>query len=126
MQTIFKKVFNKSSIPKIQLIARSSLLSAYFYTMASELKLGDALKQFVNKSTLKNGLRSVQIESIWEEVMGKTIAKYTEKVQLVNQTLFIQTSVGPLKQELQYQKSKIIERINEALKEHVIKEVVIK
>ena len=94
--------------------------------MASELKLGDALKQFIGKSTLKNGLRAVQIESIWEEVMGKTISKYTEKIQIVNQTLFIQTSVGPLKQELLYQKSKIIERINEALHDNVIKEVVIR
>lgn len=94
--------------------------------MASELKLGDALKQFVSKSTLRNGLRAVQIESIWEEVMGKTIAKYTEKIQIINNTLFIQTSVGPLKQELLYQKSKIIERINEALHEKVITEVVIK
>lgn len=94
--------------------------------MASELKLGDALKQFVAKSNLKNGLRAVQIESIWEEVMGKTIAKYTEKIQIINQTLFIQTSVGPLKQELLYQKNKIIERINEVLGESVIKEVVIR
>lgn len=93
--------------------------------MASELKLGDALKQFVSKSTLKNGLRAVQIEEIWEQVMGKTIAKYTDKIQIINQTLFIQTAVGPLKQELLYQKGKIVERINEALKENVIKEVVI-
>lgn len=101
-------------------------LSAYFYAMASELKLGDALKQFLSKSNLKNGIRAVQIESVWEEVMGKTIAKYTDKIQIINQTLFIYTVVGPLKQELLYQKPKIIERINEALGEKVIKEVVIK
>jgi len=94
--------------------------------MASELKLGDALKQFVSKSNLKNGLRAVQIESVWEQVMGKTIARYTEKIQIINQTLFIQTSVGPLKQELLYQKPKIIERLNEALGEKVLTEVVIK
>ncbi len=100
--------------------------SPYFYTMASELKLGDALKQFVSKSTLKNGLRAVQIESIWEEVMGKTIAKYTDKIQIINQTLFINTTVGPLKQELLYQKPQIIARLNEAMGEKVITEVVIK
>ncbi|HWB24755.1 MAG TPA: DUF721 domain-containing protein [Chitinophagaceae bacterium] len=94
--------------------------------MASELKLGDALKQFVSKSTLKNGLRAVQVETIWEEVMGKTIAKYTDRIQIINQTLFIYTSTGPLKQELIYQKAKILERINEALGEAVIKEVVVK
>ena len=40
-------------------------------------------------------------------------------------TLYISSSVAPLKQELLYQKEKIIQRVNEALGERVIKEVVI-
>ncbi|NIM36010.1 MAG: DUF721 domain-containing protein, partial [Hydrotalea flava] len=74
----------------------------------------------------RNGLRAVQITQIWEEVMGKTIAKYTTKIEIINNTLFVYTPVGPLKNELQYQKSQIIERINEALQEKLITEVVIR
>lgn len=91
-----------------------------------EFSIGDALHQFVNKSHLRNGLRAVQITQIWEEVMGKTIAKYTTKIEIINNTLFIYTPVGPLKNELQYQKSNIIERINEAFREQLIHEVVIR
>jgi hypothetical protein len=40
--------------------------------------------------------------------------------------LFISSTVAPLKNELLYQKEKIIERVNEALGEKVITEVVIK
>ncbi len=87
--------------------------------------MGDALKQFLTKSNLKNGIRKVQIESVWEDIMGKTIARYTDKIQIIQNTLFIYTSVAPLKQELQFQKSKIIERVNEAMQEKVIQEVVI-
>jgi hypothetical protein len=58
--------------------------------------------------------------------MGKTIAKYTDKIQIHGQTLYINTSMAPLKQELLYQKDKIIQRVNEALGEKIIKEVVIK
>jgi hypothetical protein len=58
--------------------------------------------------------------------MGKTIANYTDKIEIINSTLFISTNVAPLKNELIYQKAKIIERVNEALEEKVIKEVVIK
>jgi hypothetical protein len=89
------------------------------------MSIGDALKDFLKKSRLKTGIQALQIEEIWEKLMGKTIAKYTEKIQIVNHTLFIKTSVGPLKQELIYQKEKIIERVNEALGEKAIKEVVI-
>ena len=78
------------------------------------VQLGDAMKQFLDKSKLKNGVRAVQIEELWEQIMGKTIARYTEKIQIINQTLFIKTHVGPLKQELVYQKDKIKERVNEA------------
>ena len=91
----------------------------------SQISLGDAIKEFLKKSKLKTGIQALQIEEVWEKLMGKTIAKYTDKIQIINHTLFIKTSVGPLKQELIYQKEKIIERVNEALGEKVIKDVVI-
>ena len=92
----------------------------------AEISIGDAIKAFLKKSRLKTGIQALQIEEIWETLMGKTIAKYTDKIQIVNHTLFIHTHVGPLRQELMYQKEKIIERVNEALGEKVIKEVVIR
>jgi predicted nucleic acid-binding Zn ribbon protein len=90
------------------------------------ISMGDAIKQFLKKSRLKTGIQALQIEEVWAQLMGKTIAKYTEKIQIINQTLFIETSVGPLKQELVYQKEQIIKRVNEALGENVIKDVVIR
>ncbi|HMO63343.1 MAG TPA: DUF721 domain-containing protein [Ferruginibacter sp.] len=91
-----------------------------------EFSMQDALKQFLQKSKLKTGIQALQITEVWESVMGKTIAKYTDNIQIINHTLFISTQVAPLKNELLYQKDKIIERVNEALGEKVIKEVVIK
>jgi hypothetical protein len=92
----------------------------------SEYSMADAMKQFLNQSRLKGYIQAFQIEEAWEKIMGKTIAKYTEKIQIHGHTLYINTTVAPLKQELSYQKEKIIQRVNEALGEKVIKEVVIK
>lgn len=91
----------------------------------SEYHIGDAIKGFLQKSHLKNGIRAIQIEELWEQLMGKTIARYTDNIQIINQTLFIHTSVGPLKNELVYQKAQIIERVNEAFGERMIQDVVI-
>ena len=88
--------------------------------------MADAMKEFLNKSRLKSGIQALQIEEAWEKIMGKTIAKYTDKIQIINQTLFISSTVAQLKHELLYQKEKIIERVNEALGEKVINDVVIK
>ena len=71
-------------------------------------------------------MQAFQIEEVWEQIMGKTIARYTDKIQIHGQTLYINTVVAPLKQELSYQKEKIIQRVNEALGEKVILDVVIK
>ena len=84
------------------------------------------MKAFLKKSKLKPGIQALQIEQIWEKLMGKTIAKYTDKIQIVNHTLFINTNVGPLRNELIYQKQQIIQRVNEALGERVITHVVIR
>ena len=92
----------------------------------SELSIGEAIQIFLKKNNrLKTGIQALQIEEVWAKLMGKTIAKYTEKIQIINHKLFITTSIGPLKQELQYQKETIMERVNEALGEKVIKEVII-
>ena len=91
-----------------------------------QYKIGDAIRQFLNQSRIKGDIQAMQVEEVWEKVMGKTIARYTDNLKIINRTLFITTHVAPLKQELLYQKEKIIQRINEALGEKVIQEVVIK
>ena len=92
----------------------------------SEISLGDALREFLKDSKLKSGVQALQVQDAWEKIMGKTIARYTDKIEIINSTLFISATVAQLKHELLYQKEKIIERVNEALGEKVIKEVVIR
>ena len=85
----------------------------------------EAIRQFLKQSRLKSNMQALQIEDVWEQIMGKTIARYTDNLKIINRTLFITTNVAPLKQELLYQKEKIKLRVNEALGDKVIEEVVI-
>lgn len=91
-----------------------------------EYSIGQALKKFLDKSRIKGDIQALQIEDVWENLMGKTIARYTDKIQIYGDKLFISTQVAPLKNELLYQKEKIIQRVNEALGSRIIKEVIIK
>lgn len=90
-----------------------------------EYSLGDAIKQFLKHSRLKGYMQAMQIEDVWEKIMGKTVAKYTEKIHIHGDKLYITTYVAPLKNELIYQKAIIIQRVNEALGEKIVKDVVI-
>ena len=91
-----------------------------------QYKMDDAIKQFLNQSRIKGDIQAMQIQELWEKIMGKTIARYTENLKIINRTLFITTNVAPLKQELIYQKEKIKLRVNEALGEKLIDDVVVK
>jgi hypothetical protein len=91
----------------------------------SELNIGQAMDEFLKNSKLKHKVQALRIEEIWEELMGKTVSKYTDTIRISGQTLFITSSVAPLKNELLYQREMIIQRVNEAFGEKVIQEVVI-
>lgn len=90
-----------------------------------QYSIGDAIKLYLNQSRIKGSIQALQIEDVWESVMGKTIARYTDNLKVINKTLFVTTNVAPLKQELLYQKEKIKLRVNEALGEKAIEEIVI-
>ncbi len=90
-----------------------------------EYSIGDALKHFLRHSRMKGSIQAMQITDVWEKIMGKTVARYTDKIAIHGSTLYITTSVAPLKQELLYQKDTICQRVNEALGELIVKDVVI-
>lgn len=83
------------------------------------------MQEFLKGSRIKGGIQALQIEDVWEDIMGKTIARYTDKLQIIGDKLIISTHVAPLKNELVYQKEKIKQRVNEALKQKVVNEVII-
>jgi hypothetical protein len=90
-----------------------------------EYSIGDAMKKFLESSRIKGGIQALQIEDVWEDIMGKTIARYTDKLQIIGDKLIITTNVAPLKNELIYQKEKIKQLVNEALGQKVVGEVII-
>lgn len=92
----------------------------------AELSMEDAMNQFLRGSRIRSGIQSVRIEAVWEQLMGKTIAKYTDKIQVIGNTLFIESTVAALKNELMFQKDLIIQRVNEAMGEKLIKEIVVR
>jgi len=96
----------------------------YLRTMG-QFSFKEAMQQFLNQSRIKGDIQAMQIDEVWEKIMGKTIARYTDKLQIFGDKLVVTTTVAPLKHELIYQKDKIIQRVNEALGQKVIREVII-
>lgn len=94
--------------------------------MMSEITLGEALREYLRHSPFRHKMNEYRIQAIWEKEMGKAISRYTDSIRLVRGKLIIATSVGPLRQELIFSKAKIRDRMNEALGDRVVEEVIIR
>ena len=90
------------------------------------LKIGDAIKEFVETNKLQSGLDKVNVREAWEQMMGNGVNHYTTAIKLERDTLFVQLSSSVLREELSYGKEKIITMLNEALGKEIIKKLVLR
>jgi predicted nucleic acid-binding Zn ribbon protein len=88
--------------------------------------ISEAINLLLEKSQWKGKVSELRLQQEWEEIVGKTISKYTRNVKLSGDTLTVFTDVAALKQELHFGKQQLIERINDYFKEKVVKEIVVR
>ena len=88
-------------------------------------KLSDILQIFKDKKGLSDGLNQVEVKRAWKEQMGPAIEKYTLKVFLKRDTLFVRLDSAVLREELSYGKTQIIKNLNESLGQNLIKKIVL-
>ena len=91
-----------------------------------QYSIGEAIQLLMQKSGWKPKVTELRIRDEWEQIAGKTIAKYTRDLKVYNGTLTIYTDVAPLKQELNMGKEQLKATINEYLQDNAITEIVIK
>ena len=91
----------------------------------SALSISEALQKFLSESRIKDEMLAFQIADAWESIMGKTIARYTSQVRIQHGKLYIHTPIGPLRNELLYQREAILQKVNDYIGTVVVKEVVI-
>ncbi len=90
-----------------------------------EYRIQEAIQAFLSDSRIESNMRAMQITDVWSDLMGPLIAGYTDRIQIIGEKLFIYTQVAPLRQELTFQRDAIRQRVNEALGQNIIQEVVI-
>ena len=92
----------------------------------SNQPISEVLKNFVQQNNLQKGINEVQVIDAWKNIMGPAIDKYTTKIQLRKNTLYVQLSSSVLRQELSYGTTTIIKNMNEELKQELIEKLVLR
>lgn len=88
-------------------------------------RLSDLLHIFTAKKGLDKGLNQIEVKRAWSDQMGPAIEKYTTKIYLDKQTLFVRLSSAVLREELSYGKSQIIKNLNESMGKELIKKIIL-
>jgi predicted nucleic acid-binding Zn ribbon protein len=79
----------------------------------------------LEESNWKERYQVTKLKQDWEQLMGKTVARYTDEMYVQDKKLFIRTNVAALKKELSFSKHLLVAKINQYFEEEVIREVVI-
>ena len=81
---------------------------------SNEILLKDAIEAFLKENNLDTRLNETKLIGAWEEVAGKLIARHTNQMYVKNRVLFVKVDAAALREELMYQKSKLITKLNKA------------
>ena len=87
-------------------------------------KLDSAIEQMFETYHIKNKTDKTTIITLWEELMGKTIATRTTKMFFKGNVLYVELTSAPLKQELTLSKGKIMAMFSEKVGKGVIEDII--
>ncbi len=91
---------------------------------SNEQTLGDAIREFLHAYNLDEKLNETTAIKSWEKVAGKLVARHTQDLHIRNKVLFVKIDSPALKNELNYNREKIVGMINKAVKTEVIEDIV--
>ncbi len=87
--------------------------------------LSEVIEQLLDQYRLRDRLNEIRIRKAWEDTMGNAICNRTTDIKIKSDILFISVSSAPLRDELQYQKPRILELMNKALGGAYLKQVIL-
>jgi hypothetical protein len=87
-------------------------------------KLDDVLHELIDQLGLSKRLEEQRVISDFESIMGQEFCKRAKAVRIEHGVLYLQVINSVWRQELYYQKTLIIERINDAIGHPMVREVV--
>jgi hypothetical protein len=87
--------------------------------------LKEAIDAMLEQSKMREQFDEVKLVGGWENLMGKTIARYTKKMYVNKSILYLYVDSASMKQELTFNKEKIIKLVNDFVREGYITAVVI-
>jgi hypothetical protein len=85
--------------------------------------LSKVIQDVFSQKHFRIGIDNIKVQDAWVKTMGKNIQKYTYKVYYKKGILYVKLKSSVLKEELTFEKVKIIKLINKELGKEYIKKM---
>ncbi len=89
-------------------------------------KLQDVLKESLKEFNIDDKIKQVRLIKSWEDIVGKTIAKYTIGLYIKKKILFVKLSSSVVRNELFMIKDGLLQKLNETAGEKLVDDIVFK
>ena len=85
------------------------------------------IRELLGRTLREEGLETPLLErrliNSWEEVTGKTVARYTQDKSIRNQTLYVKITSPALRSDLSMMRQQLVSRLNAAVGAMIITDV---
>lgn len=88
------------------------------------LPIGDMILRYLREQGLETPLNEYRLIQAWETVLGKAVGRYTERLYIHNQKLYVHLSSPALRQNLQMSRERLVQKLNEVVGAQVIVDIV--
>ena len=88
-------------------------------------KISTIIDDVFSQKHFRIGIDNLKVQEAWIKTMGENIQKYTYKVIYKKGILYVKLKSSALKEELTFEKTKVIKLINEELGKEYLKDLVI-
>lgn len=88
----------------------------------NSLSITDALVTYLRESGLEQSVLEVQIEDVWNQVMGDVVTRLTRSVEVRDGVLYVRVNSAALKTQLFENRFELVRKLNEAVGANVIRD----
>ncbi len=88
--------------------------------------IGNAINAYLRAVGLETPLAEYRVMNAWPQIVGESIARYTQELKIYNQTLFVKVSSAIVRNELMMRRAELTARLNGKAGAQVITGIVLR
>lgn len=88
--------------------------------------LGSILNEYVRERGLTDDFESINLRSVWNNIMGKRVVGATDRFSFRKGVLYITFSSSLIRNKLYFDRERIIASINRSVGRDIVKKIVFK